>query len=322
MNTYKRRTFLKTSLLAAAATVTPSANAALRGWDQNSVPNRGLHHPFFAQAKKPDVIAHRGGNGEWPGETMYAMNKAHALGCDVLEMDVYLTGGPHPELVLMHDIDVHTTTAGKGKVYDYTVEKITALRADRRWSPDCKPRSLPEDISQHEDELRVPTLQQVLEKFPEMRMVIEMKKAPMKFSPVARLCELLKDPKMKEKVLVASFHPAFMDDFRRSLPEVATSASLSIEDAVKMTPTAVKSFIEKALDISPDGPGPDALQLPYWVITPHVVNKVKERGLALHAWTINNTKSIERMKSLRVDGIITDCPTALLRSLGRLGSGI
>jgi glycerophosphoryl diester phosphodiesterase len=319
MNIYQRRTFLKTSLLAAAATVTTPANAALRGWDQDSVLNRGIHHPFFAGAKKPDVIAHRGGNGQWPGETMYAMRKAQALGCDVLEMDVYLTGGLHPELVLMHDIDVHKTTAGKGQVYDYTVEKITALRADRRWSPDCKPSLPPEDITQHEDELRVPTLPQVLKAFPEMRMIIEMKKAPMEFSPVARLCQLLKDQKMTEKVLVASFHAAFMDDFRRSLPEVATSLTLSIDDAAKMPPTTVEPFIEKTLDNSSHGQGPDALQLPYWVINKHIVNKVKERGLALHAWTVNKPKSMERMKSLGVDGIITDCPTALLSSLGRLG---
>src|ERR1044072_9125294 len=154
MNIYQRRTFLKTSLLAAAATMTTPANAALRGWSQDSVANRGIHHPFFAGAKNPDVIAHRGGNGQWPGETMYAMRKAQALGCDVLEMDVYLTGRLHPELDLMHDIDVQKTTASKEQQYDYTVKNIPALRAHRRWSPDCKPSLPPEDITQHEDELR------------------------------------------------------------------------------------------------------------------------------------------------------------------------
>src|SRR5215213_1583384 len=185
MNNYQRRTFLKTTLLAAAATVTAPAHAALRSWSQAPNPERGLRHPFFAHAQKPDVIAHRGGNGQWPGETMFAMRKAQALGCDVLEMDVYLT--KDHELILMHDLDIRKTTAGSGLVHNFTLQEITTLRADHRWSPECEPSLRREDASQHENDLRVPTLREVLQAFPAMRMVIEMKIAPAQSSPVAKL---------------------------------------------------------------------------------------------------------------------------------------
>jgi glycerophosphoryl diester phosphodiesterase len=313
MNTYQRRTFLKTTLLAAAATVTTPVSAALRRWSQKPNPDRGIHHPFFAQAHKPDVIAHRAGNGEWPGETMYAMRKAQAIGSDVLEMDVYLT--KDQELILMHNSEVKSTTGASGHVYDYTVNEITALRADRRWSPsECGSSLSPEEISQHERDLHVPTLRQVLTEFSGMRMVIEMKKAPKEFSPVAKLSALLTELNLTQQVLVASFHKPFMEDFRRALPEVATSLTLSITDAAVLTSHASEQLINK---LSSNKQRPDALELPHWAITNRVVKKAKEHGLALHAWTVNSTEAMDRMKSRGVDGIITDCPTRLLTRLGR-----
>lgn len=312
-----RRTFLKTSILAAAASVTAPAHAALHGWGQTSTTERGRRHPFFANAKKPDVIAHRGGNGQWPGETMYAMRQARAAGCDVLEMDVYRTKDPEPELILMHDPDVRGTTARSGSVHKFTVQEITALRADHRWSPECQPSLRSQDVSQHERDLRVPTLDQVLNEFSDMRMVIEMKRAPAKFSPVARLVELLTKRDMTKQVLVASFHAPFMKDFRSRLPQVATSLSLSITDAAKLTPVAVDRLLDKHLNHYSDEQGPDALQLPHWAITPRIVKKVKQRGLVLHAWTVDTPAVMDRMKALGVDGIITDCPSRLLARLGR-----
>jgi glycerophosphoryl diester phosphodiesterase len=35
---------------------------------------------------RPLVIAHQGGDGVWPGDTMFAFEKAAALGVDMLEM--------------------------------------------------------------------------------------------------------------------------------------------------------------------------------------------------------------------------------------------
>jgi glycerophosphoryl diester phosphodiesterase len=312
---YPRRTFLQTTIFAAAAAVTAPAHMALRGWGQTSAANRRNRHPFFAAAKQPDVIAHRGGNGQWPGETMYAMRKAQALGCDVLEMDVYMT--KDHELILMHDLDVRRTTGRSGPVYNFTVQEITALRADRRWSPECEPSLRSEDVSHHVRELHVPTLRDVLKEFSKTRMVIEMKRVPARFSPVARLVDLLTEMNMTDRVLVASFHAPFMEDFRRRLPQVATSLSLSSNDTGHLSSGAAGRLLDTFLSHSPKEQGPDALQLPHWLIDKRIVEKAKERGFVLHAWTVNTPTAMDRMKDLGVDGIITDCPSRLLARLGR-----
>ncbi len=70
---------------------------------------RGRFHPFFQnQRDGPQVIAHRGGAGEWPGETLYALERAVNAGVDILEVDIRYTADD--DLVLMHNANVKDTT--------------------------------------------------------------------------------------------------------------------------------------------------------------------------------------------------------------------
>ena len=65
--------------------------------------------PYYSDnLNYPLVIAHQGGDGLWPGDTMFAFQNAADLGVDVLEMDVHIT--KDNVLVLMHDETVHRTT--------------------------------------------------------------------------------------------------------------------------------------------------------------------------------------------------------------------
>jgi len=64
-------------------------------------PYRSLpDHPFF-DAPAPWAIAHQGGRGLWPENTLFAFARARNLGVDVLEMDLRVTADG--ELVVVHD---------------------------------------------------------------------------------------------------------------------------------------------------------------------------------------------------------------------------
>ena len=52
-------------------------------------------------AEQPLVIAHRGGKGLWPENSLFAFQRASALGVDMLEMDLHLSSDG--ELVVIHD---------------------------------------------------------------------------------------------------------------------------------------------------------------------------------------------------------------------------
>src|SRR6185503_10332828 len=80
------------------------------------------------------VIAHQGGDGVWPGDTLYAYEHAVELGADVLEMDAHIT--QDGEIVLMHDEKVDRTTDGAGLIEDLTLAELKTLDAAYQWSND------------------------------------------------------------------------------------------------------------------------------------------------------------------------------------------
>ena len=124
---------------------------------------QGGDRPFFQQSKRPvEVIAHRGGGGEWPGETVYAFERALAAGVDILEMDVHRTRDG--ALVLMHNDTVDETTDGTGAIKDLDLNYIRTLDAADTW-PLLKG-----------GEIKVAELEDVFDRFPHVRMKLKSSK--------------------------------------------------------------------------------------------------------------------------------------------------
>ena len=257
----------------------------------------GRNRPFFQQAQRaPEVIAHRGGGGEWPEETIYGCQKSLALGVDVLEIDVHKT--LDGELVVMHNRTVDETTDGSGEIKDLTLDQIKQLNAAHLWK------------LEKQENTEVPTLEEIFQAFPEQRMNVEIK--PKDSSLIARLSHLIEQYQMKDRILIASGWNSVLHDFRKECPDVATSASvLEIEEFEALS--AIFGF-----DYRPDT---DAIQwhskLIVKIITKDFVDKAHELNLVVHAWTVNEPDEMRRMISLGVDGIITDYPSTLMRVLGR-----
>lgn len=309
MGTYDRRTFIKRAAMLAATAAAgrvPPAHASVSppppNWQDTS-------HPFFTNVRhSPEVIAHRGGNGQWPGETMRALREAAKLKVDVLEIDVFISADS--KLVLMHDHEVKKTTEGKGVINELRSDYLQALNAGHKWSADGKNHPYEKvnvRLTEYHD-LRVPLLKDVFDEFPDARMVIEMKKSDR--SPAESLSKMIGESGMTNKVLVASFVGKFMNEFRRLSPEVATSFSRSKGD--------VKRLIS-GKPLSDDDPtNPRAAQLPYELVTEEVVRRAHERKIMVHAWTVDALDKMYLMKTRGVDGIITDYPGPLLAILDRV----
>lgn len=261
--------------------------------------------PFFKAAEnKPEVIAHRGGARQWPGETLFAFEQALAIGVDVIEMDVRST--KDGVLVLIHNETVDETTDGSGPVHGFLFDELEKLDAGYRWTADGK------TFPFRGQGIRVPRLEQILEKFPGQRMNIEMKQTEP--SIVEPLAELIRKHKMRDKVLVAAMSDKAMEDFRRAAPDVATSAARL--ELIKFV------ALSKVLPSSVKAPDTDSIQvkskfsfLP--IMTKRVVRAAHRLGLPIHAWTVNDLADMRRVISLGVDGIITDFPGPLMELLGR-----
>jgi len=92
-------------------------------------------HAFFRDEKPGvQVIAHRGGAGLRPENTLAAFQHAAQLGADVLEMDLRVAADG--AIVVMHDATVERTTDGAGAVASLKLAELKRLDAGYRWSPD------------------------------------------------------------------------------------------------------------------------------------------------------------------------------------------
>jgi len=262
--------------------------------------------PFFAQFnQRPLVMAHQGGNGLWPDNTLYAFEHAVALGVDVLEMDIHTTADGVP--VVMHDDTVDRTTNGTGPILSFTLAELKELDAGHRWTSDDG-----QTFPYRGQGITAPSLEEVFVAFPGMPMNIEIKQAEP--SMVATFCQFIRDHNRADQVLVASFHEETIAEFREECPEVATSGGKS---ELVMLFVLSKPFAEAIWS-----PPASAAQVPEYegslhVLTPRFINAAHHRGLEVHAWTINDEDDMQRMIDLGVDGIITDYPDRLLALLDR-----
>ena len=53
------------------------------------------------------------------------------------------------------------------------------------------------------------------------------------------------------------------------------------------------------------------------IATPELIDAARRRNLKVYVWTINDEQRTRRLAELGVNGIITDRPDEMLRSLGR-----
>lgn len=265
-----------------------------------------IEHPYYAaDLNYPLVIAHQGGDGVWPGETMLAYQNAVDLGVDVLEMDIHISADG--VLVLMHDETVDRTTNGGGEIEAMTLAELKQLDAAYDWSPD-EGKTFP----YRGQDIQIATLEEIFQAFPDMRMTIEIKKT--NASMAKPFCDLIREYNMQDKVLVASFHDERLKEFRAECPEIATSSAKN--------ETTVFVLLAKAYLGSFYSPKFHSLQVPeesggITVMTPAFVRAAHERNLAVEPWTINDEETMRKFIAWGVDGIITDRPDLLMKVLGR-----
>lgn len=280
-------------------------------------------------------IAHAGGENEAPNETLFAYKRAAALGSDVLEMDVRLTGDD--VLVVHHDDTVDRTTDGTGRVADKTYDELFALDHGYKFTPD---RSACDDcpLDQYTyrgvrtgdtapppgyeaDDFTIPTVEKIFDTFPDALLDIEIKQSGADGQAAAdELARLIDVYGRADRTVVVSFDDAIVDYFASVAPDVATSPGTD----------GVTAFF---LDRQPQ-PEHRILQVPpeydvggttVTVVTQEFVDDAHTAGLAVWVWfngrSQENAEFYEQMIDLGVDGILGAAPQVARDTIDRLGVG-
>lgn len=256
-------------------------------------------------AEQPLVIAHRGGKGLWPENSLFAFERASALGVDMLEMDLHLSSDG--ELVVIHDSTLDRTTNGEGPVAARSLAQLQALDAGYRWSADGG-----QSHPYRGQGVRIPTFTEVLERFPSIAKVIEIKVPDVGME--AQLCDTLTAHQQRDKVIVGSFYDRSLQLFREQCPGVATSAGPgSVRLLLALNWIGLGSVLS---------PSYQALQIPeahsgLAIASRSLLQTASQRGLNVQLWTINEQPDMRRLLDLGADALITDYPDRALQVLGR-----
>ncbi len=295
-------------------------------------------NPWLSGQKGLLNMAHQGGELEAPASTMYAFRTAvRDRGADSLEMDIYTT--EDDRLVVLHDPTVDRTTNGSGAVKDMSLAEIQALDAAWWHSPGSgqydhglpaesyplrgvRTGGAPPPAGFTADDFRIPTMDEVLDEFPDTPLNVDMKVTPgidgqgESTRTATLLAEMLNRAEYRDrKVIVASFDQATLEHFHALAPEVDVSASLSSMLQVFSGNWAI-------------APHPVALQVPMvlgQLDPPMELRRMgaKDRNFAVHVWTEGRAdekdETYAHLRDQDVQGIFTMAPSRLHEYLCRAG---
>lgn len=231
------------------------------------------------------ALAHRGGallpQNLGIENTYAAFQAAVDLGYRYLETDVHASSDG--VLFGFHDEDLGRVTDHPGRIADLTAGTLASVRVGGR-----EP---------------IPTLDALLESFPECRFNIDIKAGP----AVDALASTLRRHNAAHRVCVGSFSQARIRRFRRLMPEVLTAASPA-EVALLATGRVRPSSVPHPFQVPvTHRVGPRTVR----ILTPERVRRIHALGRKVHVWTIDSPERMYELIDWGVDGIVTDRPDLL-----------
>jgi len=246
-------------------------------------------HPYLDDTT-PVAFAHRGGAEEHPENSLAAFRHAVSLGYRYLETDVHLTADG--AVLAFHDDTLDRVTDRTGRIADLSAAEVAKARIGGK-----EP---------------IPTLDALLEEFPDARLNIDPKGDPV----VEPLAGVLERHGALDRVCVGSFSDRRLRRLRRLLGDrLCTSAG----------PIATATFRLASLGLPVPRGTHDCLQVPVRqsgipVVDHRFVALARRRGLKVHVWTIDEPDEMHRLLDLGVDGLMTDRPTVLRDVLRERGA--
>lgn len=240
----------------------------------------------FLDHPGPIPFAHRGGAGGRPENSMAAFQRAVDLGYRYLETDAHATADG--VVVAFHDRTLDRVTDRKGTIAELPYAEVAKAR-----------------IGGTEP---IPRMEELLDAFPEARVNIDLKDAPV----IGPLAAALHRAQAWHRVCITSFSTRRLAQMRARLPlftdrDVCTA--LGPRGVMALRAKSYGGPTAKLIRLAATGVA--CAQVPYGLgpvpfVTESFIARAHELGLHVHAWTVNDRADMERLLDLGVDGIMTD----------------
>lgn len=300
--------------------------------------NFKLNNPMMKDTEMPLLIAHGGGNKEFPDNTLEAFYNAYSVDENVMmETDVSIT--KDGVLILSHDTTLDRKTNVTGNIADWNYSDLIAQKVDfgytnptddndalngerKHFTDDNGVEKYPTDVTYPEgveprDEkvFLATTLEELIVSFPNNRINVEIKQSgELGMEAVAEAVRLLEKYDAFDRVVLASFHGDMYNEYKRMQKAGEVPEEFMYSPG---TDGAAKFFILQLLKLDvffTDGMCVFQLpteQLGFNLATKTLVNTAHKHNLAVHYWTINDVEEMKHLIEIGADGIMTDYPHRL-----------
>ena len=261
-------------------------------------------------------VAHRGGRGHAPENTLPAFELGAHMGAHMFELDVHVTGDG--QVVVHHDDDVLRCTDAAMRfperasyfISDFSLAELQSLDAGS-WFARKHPAQA--HALEGPEAIRIPTLEQVLELAHGLKRLVnvELKTLPRMYRElVPKVFACIDRFDMREQVLITSFDHLQLKSVRAHCQRVATGVLsagrlacipeyLQLLDADAYHPGCAGTFDSLGFH-SVDG-----------ILNTDTIEAVRAAGKHVNVWTCNESGQMRQLLAAGVTGIITDFPDRL-----------
>lgn len=295
-------------------------------------------NPMLKDGELPILIAHGGGNREFPDNTLEAFYNAYSVDERVMmETDVSIT--KDGVIILSHDTTLDRKTNVTGNICDWNYSDLIEQKVDFGYTnpTDDDDRldgerehfkgadgvekyptdvTYPEGVSPRDETVFLATtLEELLAAFPNNRVNVEIKQSgELGIKALHEVLSLLEEYDSFDRVVLASFHEEIYDEFQR----LQKSGEVPKEFMYSPSYDAATEFYVLqllGLDVFFDD-GMCVFQIPmekhgFDLATKHFVKTANRHNMAVHYWTINDIEDMKHLIDIGADGIMTDYPHRL-----------
>ncbi|MBO5110131.1 MAG: glycerophosphodiester phosphodiesterase [Clostridia bacterium] len=299
--------------------------------------NYVLDNPMMKDGELPILIAHGGGNREFPDNTLEAFYNAYSVDPRVMmETDVSIT--KDGVIILSHDTTLDRKTNVTGAIADWNYSDLMAQRVDFGYTNPTKDDQLsgerkhftddngvaryPTDVDypagvtpRDETVFLATTLEDLLIAFPNNRINVEIKQSgELGIRAFAEVVRLLEKYDAFDRVVLASFHNEIYDTFKQWQADGKVPEEFMYSPGIAGAATFYALQLV-GLDVF-FGDGMCVFQLPmeeYGIdlATRTMVRSAHKHNLAVHYWTVNDPEDMRELIGIGADGIMTDYPHRL-----------
>ncbi|HEY4388854.1 MAG TPA: glycerophosphodiester phosphodiesterase [Ktedonobacteraceae bacterium] len=241
-------------------------------------------------------VAHRGGAGLAPENTLAAFRNALTLPIDAVELDVQMSRDGHA--LVFHDATMERLTDGQGNMLDLDYEYLRSLNASAHFRG-----GWPEPQ-------QIPTLREVLELVRNRAQVyLEIKASDRdgvhgRYPNIARaVVNELRALNMHKDVLIISFDWEVLHEVRLLDERLQTSAIVSKDNWTEYDEQSIEKLLTEV-----GKRGVSAVSFDHTLFSEALLAQVHRRGYKFALWTVNTLEELQRLHTAKVDSLTTDRP--------------